>query len=910
MYNTNLSQHSPAVEAPGLTIFCPNVTREMNMEDLSRTLHSMDPNAPHLELQPEGLSRDSGESSESKVGKHPDSSSHCSRYSTSRTRESVDGKSLYKRIIQEASHALPRTPTGLNRTNTSQPLVAHINDEQDKIPIVQMDALRDGCQPPVVPQFGVGKEFRFGSDAKPGVVLEVAPIKVARESAAAKRRCTKPLQADQQGSSGEPVEAACTMEDDCRERMQGDDDRLQQLEKDLAREKALRAELQQKLLKSVEAACFGSSGGTATGADANRQHRGDQAEDELRGNLAHSKKELDLLRSQLETQDQVIDMLCKKIPCKDVIETLGNTVRSRGAQEGPHVMQSIVEEKESPCSSCASSTTPVIVECENSFSGLVSAPGTAQALYVNAAIVSEERGVDVQQQQPPIADSSLAHQGSLHESAEKPEHSSSSLCGQVNVVALEHVHSSLEGASSSLDRALSATGLPTSSSAASLSPLPSAPWARRSGLTSRPSSLSPDVSSLTTVVRLTKEIQTLRQQHEGEQRLVEQATAECTSLSTRCSRLEKEKSTLSASFQRLTDTLSQSIATSADDEQAAPSVKELARLLEAARVELNELQEHDSMDMDTSFPTLSPAALQACSAGKPAAQLEDEWNLSKDDDRDGEENVASCAPGGGVAASMDLTSEWYQSWYEPEGDDAAVASFAMMNASRAVREDEEPDAGESLLLAHLSTSAWSVQPVSPAPSSQGACKKMTTRTTVRAAQTHSDFSDETHAESRAPIIQSGAKSALAMVGKTACVVVKVLSRGVWLLLCLCLHLFSLAILAGGITVSQISSPGLMLGPWARETLRRTAKGSTTACAECVCASLLHSVARPELTVPLIGGRSSCASDNWLGWCDEPQSLSGLESRVREDEVVETLLQHAMHDGQELQVRDSVRLQES
>ena len=43
----------------------------------------------------------------------------------------------------------------------------------------------------------------------------------------------------------------------------------------------------------------------------------------MAGGTAHA-KELDWLRTQLETQDRVIDMLCKKIPCKDVIETLSS----------------------------------------------------------------------------------------------------------------------------------------------------------------------------------------------------------------------------------------------------------------------------------------------------------------------------------------------------------------------------------------------------------------------------------------------------------------------------------------------------------------------------------------------------------------------------------------------------------
>jgi hypothetical protein len=68
----------------------------------------------------------------------------------------------------------------------------------------------------------------------------------------------------------------------------------------------------------------------------------------------------------------------------------------------------------------------------------------------------------------------------------------------------------------------------------------------------------------------TQEVQVLRQKHEGNQRLVERAVSECTSLSTRCNKLQRDKSTLSASIQRLTDTLSQSISsTAAGDAQVS-----------------------------------------------------------------------------------------------------------------------------------------------------------------------------------------------------------------------------------------------------------------------------------------------------------------------------------------------------
>jgi hypothetical protein len=62
----------------------------------------------------------------------------------------------------------------------------------------------------------------------------------------------------------------------------------------------------------------------------------------------------------------------------------------------------------------------------------------------------------------------------------------------------------------------------------------------------------------------------LRQKDEGNQRLVERAVSECSSLSTRCNKLQRDKCNLSASIQRWTDTLSQSISsTAAGDAQVS-----------------------------------------------------------------------------------------------------------------------------------------------------------------------------------------------------------------------------------------------------------------------------------------------------------------------------------------------------
>ena len=506
-------------------------------------------------------------------------------------------------------------------------------------------------------------------------------------------------------------------------------------------------------------------------------------------------------------------MLCKKIPCKDVIETLGGSaLRTRGAQEAPHMMHSIVEESPSGSSSSSSAATPVLAAGRNNFDGLERASAQVAAspkARCGGSAVASDGSLETQKE------SSSVCEGGVSSSPATPQGSYDSLCNEVNVLALEHAHSSLEGANSSLDRALSATSIPSAPGVAStLSPTTSATQAMQDVQASRAPSLSPDVSSLTTVVRLTKEIQTLRQLNEGGQRLTERATAECTSLSTRCSKLEKERSTLSASFHRLANTLSESIATSSADEQAPPSMKALARILEEARVELNDLQEHASANLDTSLPTISPATPQAWRADSHSDNLEDEWDSPKGGE--GIEDMASAMSVGNLTQSstaaagfnMDLTAEWYQSWYEPEGDDAETASFAFLNVSRAHRGDDDKDACGNLLMPDMSTSLWSVQEVSVAKTSparplQDGCKRVTTWTTVQMARTDSDFGDDdVLAESEAQIVETGAMRAAVAFANTSSAVVGFLRKGVWLLLCLGLHLLSVAILVGGIAVSN------------------------------------------------------------------------------------------------------------
>ena len=75
----------------------------------------------------------------------------------------------------------------------------------------------------------------------------------------------------------------------------------------------------------------------------------------------------------------------------------------------------------------------------------------------------------------------------------------------------------------------------------------------------------------------------LRQKDEGNQRLVERAVSECTSLSTRCHKLQRDKFTLSASIQRWTDTLSQSISSTAAGDTQVSHVLTHAHLLTRTR---------------------------------------------------------------------------------------------------------------------------------------------------------------------------------------------------------------------------------------------------------------------------------------------------------------------------------------
>jgi hypothetical protein len=65
----------------------------------------------------------------------------------------------------------------------------------------------------------------------------------------------------------------------------------------------------------------------------------------------------------LAVQDKVIDMLCKKIPCKDVLEALSTC--NRATRDAPRVMHSIVEENStsaasSPALAPSSSSSPIL----------------------------------------------------------------------------------------------------------------------------------------------------------------------------------------------------------------------------------------------------------------------------------------------------------------------------------------------------------------------------------------------------------------------------------------------------------------------------------------------------------------------------------------------------------------------
>ena len=762
----NLHQQSPAM---ALALCSPsNATQEMIMEDLARTPVSAAQPHPVQELQMAGQPKRAVGTA---VDVGDDLSNDCRSANSTRRQSCGD---MYKQIIKEASHALPRTPTGLARaTPQVQPSESPEDASQESDPAGNTDTAPQ--QP--LPQFGVGEGFRFGSDANPGVILDVWQPKGARAGSSQpkrrseKRRSERPYEADRVGGSGEQSRSV-SIDSAGGEAAACDNERLRQLERDLAREKALRAELQQKLLKSVEAAFFGPASdavGDVFGANSSidRATSGGQVEEETRGLLVHS-KEVDLLRSQLETQDQVIDMLCKKIPCRDVIETLGGSaLRVRGGQEAPHVMHSIVEE--SPSASSSSSPLPGALQQPAISITHSRVSGSSQA--------ADERSL------------ALGSGGPATEKSPFGSHRRDSLCREENAMALEHVHSSLQGANCSLDRALSATSA-TPVLGGTHTPSPDAlKLVPRHSEGARAPSLSPDVSSLTTVVRLTREVQTLRQQHEGEQRLVERATAECTSLSTRCSKLEKEKSSLSASFQRLTDTLSQSIATGGEDAQGAPAMKALARLLEEARHELNELQEQDSLNQsanESALPALFPSA-----ADTSGDQLEDEWDAPEDGDDDKGPLCAStaasktaCYPVGSdvlVPGAMDLTAEWYQSWYEPEGDTLAT-SFALLNISKDRRGHGDQDA-----------SVWSVQEVSPPRSARAATCSLS----------EADMTDEMGSQ----VLGDGeqgvfvAMSPTLVIGRAATAFCVALGRGLWVLWCLCLHLLSLSILVGGLTVS-------------------------------------------------------------------------------------------------------------
>jgi hypothetical protein len=99
--------HSPA--RVGIALCSPNATQSsMKMEDLSRT-----PVSTMMQLP--------GDSGGWRDGFHVDEQPGSIDQPTSSNRRESDGgnadskRSLYKRIIQEASHALPRTPAGLGR---------------------------------------------------------------------------------------------------------------------------------------------------------------------------------------------------------------------------------------------------------------------------------------------------------------------------------------------------------------------------------------------------------------------------------------------------------------------------------------------------------------------------------------------------------------------------------------------------------------------------------------------------------------------------------------------------------------------------------------------------------------------------------------------------------------------------
>ena len=625
--------------------------------------------------------------------------------------------SLYQQILAEAGFGgskIPRTPS--DRPKPEPIMTSELDSSVNTIPESDNPAVEESVKASPMPQpalFGVGPAFSFGS----GDGVRFSPPVPAGDS---RNRSRSRSRGSAYSTHSKETERLC------------------ELERELIKERAARSQLQEKLLVSVRSACFdtpspacpAADGGPVADEHAAEAEAGDNADQDIANGLAVS-KELDSLRSQLAAQDKTIEMLCCKIPCKDMLDTLGtNTISNNVLHAVTHV--TIVEESPNQTASSPGLVTS-LSPSDDAVSFRPSVFGCQAGAFdgTDQAIAS------------PCLSTTSAY---------------SAMSREENIVAVQQVEAALQDATSSLDRALGAISIPRTTPP--LSPL--ACVNQRKSL--RAPSLSPESSSacLSTVVRLAQEVQALRNdQHEGEASL-QQAVQEA---QLRCSKLQHQKSAMSASFQRLAESLSESVLSRPAEGPTTPRGSALARLLEEAKLELQALNESDG----------SQSSEEEGEGAETVGVQKEEVCVSETQDGEGAHD-----------ANMSAMEEWYQSWYEPEPiDDSLANSFLTASLRTTVCKNDAADAQKT------DASLWEVQSV------------------VRLAQ-DSQCADQTLTLAQMdPIAEpqlkghalAGASRVVAEVRGGGWRVAGAMGRVIWLLASLCLHLLSVSVLVVGVALA-------------------------------------------------------------------------------------------------------------